>query len=191
MSLNQIKRLVENSIDITHNKKFCAIIGSNPSKGARSPLLWNAAFKKTKVDNIMIALDCKSSNIYNLLKTLEKTESFTGGAITSPFKENTAKWLGKNTTKESQKIGAINCIFRNNSNKLSGTNTDGEAAIISMKRKFGTLRNKKIIILGNGGTAKAIIAYLIPELGLEGRVIIVGRDIKKLEFSKLALFSKS
>ena len=31
--------------------KFYAIIGENPSKGARSPKLWNACFKKFKINS--------------------------------------------------------------------------------------------------------------------------------------------
>ena len=36
--------LIENKIDIGHLDKYAAIIGENPSSGARSPTLWNAAF---------------------------------------------------------------------------------------------------------------------------------------------------
>ena len=185
MKFNNIEALIENSINIPENKKFCAIIGSNPSHGARSPLLWNAAFEKMNIDMTMIPLDCKPTNIFNLLEALEKTQSFVGGAIAAPFKENTAKWLNKKITKESKAIGAVNCIFRNELNQLTGTNTDGEAAIISIKKNLGTLNNKKILILGTGGTAKAITAYLIPELNSNGELIIVGRNFNKLGFSSL------
>ena len=36
--------LIENKINLGINQKFVSIIGSNPSKGARSPVLWNKAF---------------------------------------------------------------------------------------------------------------------------------------------------
>ena len=63
MKFNNIETLIENSINISKNKKFCAIIGSNPSHGARSPLLWNAAFEKMNIDMIMISG-------FNLQKTM-------------------------------------------------------------------------------------------------------------------------
>lgn len=44
--IDELRNLVENDIDLKNNEKFCAILGLNPSKGARSPLLWNAVFKK-------------------------------------------------------------------------------------------------------------------------------------------------
>ena len=36
--------LIENQIVLSHLDKYAAIIGLNPSNGARSPKLWNAAF---------------------------------------------------------------------------------------------------------------------------------------------------
>ena len=59
MILKSIAELVENKIQIQQEKKYVAIIGENPSKGARSPKLWNAAFKKHKLDLFMYALDVK------------------------------------------------------------------------------------------------------------------------------------
>ncbi|AFS47864.1 hypothetical protein HIMB5_00011160 [alpha proteobacterium HIMB5] len=45
MSINLIQKFSENKIDIKY-KKYCAILGKNPSKTARSPFLWNLVFKK-------------------------------------------------------------------------------------------------------------------------------------------------
>ena len=36
--------LIENNLNLGINQKFVSIIGSKPSKGARSPALWNKAF---------------------------------------------------------------------------------------------------------------------------------------------------
>ena len=44
-------------------KKYVLIIGKSPSKGARSPILWNKVFKKKKIDCKMSALDIPSKNI--------------------------------------------------------------------------------------------------------------------------------
>ena len=38
--------LIENKINLNINEKFALILGSTPSKGARSPKLWNRAYKK-------------------------------------------------------------------------------------------------------------------------------------------------
>ena len=183
MNNKDIINLLENKINIPEEKFFCSIIGSNPSKGARSPLLWNTTFEKMGLDIKMIPFDCNENHIKKLLQALEKNDFYIGGAIAAPFKEHVFNWLGENITEKSRKIGAVNCIFKEN-NKLIGTNTDGEAGGISIKKKFGQLNNKNVVILGSGGTAKAIAAYLVPELIPNGKLTIVGRDFEKLQFHK-------
>ena len=93
MKNTDIRDLITNSVTIPENKNFCSIIGSNPSKGARSPLLWNKAFKKMDIDNAMIPFDCESRNINEFLQVLESNSFFKGGAIAAPFKEDTAKYV--------------------------------------------------------------------------------------------------
>lgn len=183
MNNKDIINLLENKINIPEEKFFCSIIGSNPSKGARSPLLWNTTFEKMGLDIKMIPFDCNENHIKKLLQALEKNDFYIGGAIAAPFKEHVFNWLGENITEKSRKIGAVNCIFKEN-NKLIGTNTDGEAGVISIKKNFGQLNNKNVVILGSGGTAKAIAAYLVPELIPNGKLTIVGRDLEKLQFHK-------
>ena len=183
MNNKDIINLLENKINIPEEKFFCSIIGSNPSKGARSPLLWNTTFEKMGLDIKMIPFDCNENHIKKLLQALEKNDFYIGGAIAAPFKEHVFNWLGENITEKSRKIGAVNCIFKEN-NKLIGTNTDGEAGVISIKKNFGQLNNKNVVILGSGGTAKAIAAYLVPELIPNGKLTIVGRDFEKLQFHK-------
>ena len=44
--MSNLKSLIENkNIQLGKSKYFSAIIGETPSKGAKSPILWNAAFK--------------------------------------------------------------------------------------------------------------------------------------------------
>ena len=145
MNNKDIINLLENKINIPEEKFFCSIIGSNPSKGARSPLLWNTTFEKMGLDIKMIPFDCNENHIKKLLQALEKNDFYIGGAIAAPFKEHVFNWLGENITEKSRKIGAVNCIFKEN-NKLIGTNTDGEAAVISIKISFGQLNNKNVVL---------------------------------------------
>ena len=44
-------------------KNYTLIIGKSPSKGARSPTLWNKVFKKKKIDCEMFPLDVSNSKI--------------------------------------------------------------------------------------------------------------------------------
>ena len=54
---NKFQNIIDNRIALSNLDKYAAIIGSHPSKGARSPLLWNSAFKEHKLNYSMVPLD--------------------------------------------------------------------------------------------------------------------------------------
>ena len=99
-----IQDLITNNINLDDGKKFAAIIGLNPSNGARSPLLWNAAYSYYNVDTRMLPLDVTANNLTKLLYELERNVDFIGGALTIPYKENAVNWLGGNITDEAKKL---------------------------------------------------------------------------------------
>lgn len=180
----RIKKLITNKIVNLPFNRYTAIIGSSPSKGARSPRLWNEAFKGYKIKNQMIPMDVSSNKVFKLLNVLEKDNNFTGGCITVPHKETVFRWLKEKVTKTSKKIGAVNCLFRDKKGKLKGTNTDGEAALKSFKNKFGNIKNKRILLIGPGGAGKAVASYFISEMSKRKNLAIVGRSKSSKKFSK-------
>jgi len=182
--VSQINKLISNTKVRPVYKNYTTIIGLNPSKGARSPALWNAAFKGYKIQNQMIPLDVNSKRLFKLLSVLQKDKNFVGGCVTIPHKEGVFKWLKRNVTNSSSKIGAVNCIFRDKKGNLKGTNTDGEAALESFKSKFGNIKNKKIILIGAGGAGKAVSSYFVREMSKKKNLTIVGRSKLSKKFSK-------
>ena len=63
--MEKIRKFISNKNVSSSYKNYRAIIGGAPSKGARSPKLWNKAFKRYKIKNNMIALDVsKKKKIY-------------------------------------------------------------------------------------------------------------------------------
>jgi len=177
-----INNLIENNIDTEKFVLYAAIIGETPSKGARSPLLWNAAFKAHDLDQSMVPLDVNQKNIIQLLDELNSDKKYMGGAVAVPYKETVAQWLGERMTPEAKNIGAVNCMFRGEDGQLMGTNTDGEAARITCEEKFGSLNGKTIVILGAGGAGKAVIAYF-QAATKSGSIIVVSRGQKDKKFA--------
>lgn len=144
-------------------KKYAAIIGLNPSKGARSPKLWNLVYKKINTNSSMICIDIESEEkVYRVIKNLEDDENFIGGCVAYPYKETIFKILGvENIDKESSPIGAINCIYRSSNGSLVGSNSDGYAALSSFRNLLNQTYNipKSILIAGLGGAGKAVASY--------------------------------
>ena len=181
--IENLYKLIDNKINLSKNEKFTAIIGKNPSKTARSPVLWNKAFEKFNLDLKMISLDVKKENLKDLFNLLKNNKEFIGGSITIPYKSDLITLLEGNISEEANKIGSINSLFRKD-NKLYGTNTDGEAALKSFENKFGKIKNKKILLLGPGGAGKAVASYFSSCLKNKRDLFIVGRTRKSKNFSK-------
>lgn len=169
---------LDNSIAIDDAASYATILGATPSKGARSPHLWNAAFRGHSVDAVMVPMDVSKSNLVPLLNELDLDPAFLGGAVTIPYKEVVADWLGERLTAEAKIIGTINCLYRREGGELCGTNTDGEAALLCAKRAFGDLSGKRVLQLGAGGAGKAVAAFLA---GDGAELTICVREFRKIK----------
>jgi shikimate dehydrogenase len=99
-------------------------------------------------------------------------------AVTIPHKETIGQYLDEldNTAKD---IGAVNTVINKNG-VLIGYNTDCPG-VINVLKQHTELAGKAVVVLGSGGTAKAIVYGLYKE---QLRVIICSRNIE--EAQKLA-----
>jgi shikimate dehydrogenase len=177
--MDDLVKLIENKIKIKNNS-LCSIIGSNPSKGARSPKLWNYAFSKMNINRKMIPLDVKKENLKDLLLFLKKNKKFIGSAVTNPFKEEILKHKLIKLSSIEKDIGAINCFYKKK-NILYGINTDGIAALETLKQHQINLKNKVVLILGCGGAGKAIASYICSNISNKKNILIAIREPKKIK----------
>ena len=154
---SNIRKIISNKIILDkEKKKYSLIIGEQPSKGARSPKLWNKAYQVHKISNKMYPADVRKDKIKKVILNLIKDKNFTAAAITNPYKEIVFKILKRNSSKLAKKIKAVNCIFKKK-NKLLATNTDAEGSFIALKKRFKLKRDKKsLLLIGFGGAGKAV-----------------------------------
>jgi len=171
-----IVALAENPLTYPDERNFAAILGASPSKGARSPILWNTAFKAHGSDAEMLPIDIPRDRLDELLAALNANPNFLGGAVAVPYKESVARWLKNRLTSEALVIGAVNCLFREGTGHLKGANTDGEGALVSFEREFGKIAEKSVLLLGPGGAGKAVAAFVRQAIGTNGRLRIAGRS---------------
>lgn len=173
---SDVAALADNRLTYAEERSFAAILGANPSKGARSPTLWNAAFKAHGVDAEMLPIDIPANRLERLLAVFDAHPNFLGGAVAMPHKEAVARWLGERLTPEAHVIGAVNCLFRGPDGHLMGTNTDGEGALVSFEAKFGPLTGKSVLLMGLGGAGMAVAAFLARAVGPGGRLVLCSRS---------------
>lgn len=150
-------------------KKF-GLIGKNISYSF-SPTLHNKIFDIYNISATYDLFDIESeNNLTSILKKL-KNKSISGINVTIPYKTSILAYLDE-LSEEVIEIGATNCI-KYESGKLKGYNTDYFGLIKTFKKLGLNLKNKKVIILGTGGAAKASIKA-VKDFG--GIVTLVSRN---------------
>jgi shikimate dehydrogenase len=179
--MSSIAQLISNNVpNLYEHDSYAVILGLNPSKGARSPLLWNAAFADLGISSEMFPMDVAQKDIENLLVALEQDDRFIGGAVAIPYKEYVAEWLlsrgGNRLSDVAGSIGAVNCLYRNSKGELCATNTDGEGALVGLQTVINDVAGKTVVLLGLGGAGKAVAAYISHAIGSAGNLSLAVRS---------------
>lgn len=177
--------LAGNALTYPEGRDFAVIVGANPSKGTRSVVLWNAAFKAHGIDVAMLPFDVSDLRLPKLLDVLERNPHCLGGAVAMPHKGAVARWLKDRKSREAVDIGAVNNFFRDHNGGLAGTNTDGEGAIRSFESRFGGPAGRRVLVLGLGGAGKAVAAFFRRAVGPAGQLFLssrslAGRDVAQI-----------
>ncbi len=92
--------------------------------------------------------------------------------VTIPYKKDVIPYLDK-LDDNAKKIGAVNTIVRKEG-KLIGHNTDFSGFLYMVEHNGIKAADKKVIVLGNGGAAKAVIAVL---QHLKAREVIIVKPV--------------
>lgn len=152
--------------------EFAAIIGAHPSRGARSPLLWNAVYETLGRACRMLPFDVSSERLPELLAWLDDQPGFVGGAVAVPHKQAVAHWLGAARLDPSaQGILAVNALSRDVQGRLCGANTDGLAAA-QVLQAAGLAPTDTVVVFGFGGAARAVVNALRAHVA---QVIVITR----------------
>lgn len=156
---------IDNAVEIT-TERYAAILGATPSKGARSPTLWNAAFRTAGVDAVMHPMDTRPEVLGEVMAALKADPRYIGGAVAVPHKQTIGAFLDR-LEPEAARIGAVNAIYRDG-NALVGANTDGAGALSQIETLVGgpeTLKGLRATLVGLGGAGVSVAAYLVGRTG--------------------------
>jgi len=148
--------------------KIFGLVG-NPVKHSKGIIIHNKAFKKLNLNNIYV--NFLVDDLKSFIK--EYKPIISGLSITIPFKREIIKYLDR-VDPIAKKIGAVNTVIKKNK-KLIGYNTDITGAIKAIESKI-KIKNKKVLMLGAGGVARAIGYGIIQK---KGKLTILNRTTKK------------
>ncbi|MFI5334883.1 MAG: shikimate dehydrogenase, partial [Chlamydiales bacterium] len=158
---------------LTKNTACYALIG-DPVEMSPSHITHNRVFERLGIDAVYVKIPIKREELSAFFSFMNKVP-IRGVSITMPHKECSLPLLDQ-IDQEACTIGAVNTV-QLKKGKLCGTNTDGSGALDALETKI-SVRGKRIVILGAGGTAKAI-AFHAKQRGAE--VIILNRTALKAE----------
>lgn len=157
----------------TAQTKICLIIG-DPVSHSLSPLMHNVAYEAVGLEEkfVYLAVNIHVSKMKDIIASV-KTLGIVGLTCTVPHKIAVIPYLDE-IDETAKKIGAVNSVLQKDG-KLKGYNTDWIGAITPLKKRT-KLEGKKVLVLGAGGAARAVVYGLIKE---QAEVYIMNRTVEK------------
>ncbi|MBI5632038.1 MAG: shikimate dehydrogenase [Nitrospirae bacterium] len=144
---------------ITGKTRVAALFGY-PVEHTLSPVMQNAAFDHLRLDCCYLPFSVSPESLKQAVESI-RALSLIGVNLTIPHKEAALPFLDI-MDKEAMEIGAVNTIV-NNKGTLTGYNTDGKGFMKSLEELGINAAGKKVMIIGAGGSSRAIGFYLCKE----------------------------
>ena len=133
-----------------------AAVVANPIKHSISPFIHNSAFEATNTSGVYLAWEVDATELAETVANIRRYQMY-GINLSMPYKEQVIPYLDQ-LSEEACLIGAVNTVV-NREGTLIGYNTDGKGFFKSLP-SFKISR-KRLVLLGAGGAAKAILAQAI------------------------------
>lgn len=171
--------------------KTFAVIG-DPIDHSLSPNIHSAVFRELNLDYSYIAYRIPKGELEEGIEGLKKIK-IDGFNVTIPHKIEMMKYLDK-IDESCSLIGAVNTVV-NKDGILKGYNTDMDGFLDPFKKKKLNITDAKILLLGAGGAARAIVAGLAKEkaksITIANRTLENAKNLsefaKKIELSAHAM----
>lgn len=136
--------------------RMAAVI-AKPIRHSISPFIHNHAYQLTATNAVYLAWEVAEEQVEQSLQQLRVLDML-GANISMPYKKKVLPYLDQ-VDESAQLIGSVNTIVQKDG-CLTGYNTDGLGFLKSLPKTF-SIKDKKLVLLGAGGAATAIILEAI------------------------------
>ena len=151
-----------------------AAVVANPIKHSISPFIHNCAFEATNTNGVYLAWEVDATELAETVANIRRYQMY-GINLSMPYKEQVIPYLDQ-LSEEACLIGAVNTVV-NRDGTLIGYNTDGKGFFKSLP-SF-KISGKRMVLLGAGGAAKAILAQAILDGVSQISVFVRSSSIEK------------
>jgi 3-dehydroquinate dehydratase/shikimate dehydrogenase len=158
---------------------------ADPVAHSLSPQIHNAAFGATEIDAVYVPFRVPFDTLGQFMEDVPRL-GIRGLSVTIPHKEAIGKFLTK-VDPAVKGIGAVNTVLFKGADVL-GYNTDYKAAMDCLENALGgaaapgmpsPLKDRKVVVLGAGGVARAIM-YGLQRRG--GKTTIASRTRSRAQY---------
>jgi shikimate dehydrogenase len=171
-------------------KNLFGLIGERLTHSFSSQI-HSSLYKKLNINAHYYTFEIERKSLSSAVDSM-KTLNIKGFNVTIPYKTDIMRYVDQ-ISLESKNIGAINTITLENG-KTHGYNTDYFGFKAMLEKYQIDIKNKKIVILGTGGAAKAIKQYLLdsgikdlisvsrnPKAAIDNSKVISYEELKDIE----------
>jgi shikimate dehydrogenase len=145
----------------------------SPVSHSLSPVIFNATFEKLSLNRTYVPFEVSKDKLKDAVGAA-RTLEFDGFNVTMPHKTTILDMLDR-LDETAEAIGSVNTVARTKSG-LVGYNTDGEGAVRALRSYGFKPNNKRILVLGAGGAAKALVHRLSRD---NNKIMILNRTLDK------------
>jgi len=160
---------------ISGTTQLLGVIG-HPIEHSLSPIMHNAAIAHLGADFVYLPFLVHPDQLADAIQGLAAL-GVRGFNVTIPHKQMIMRLLAE-VSPLAQAVGAVNTVWQVEG-KWHGTNTDVTGFLAPLRSLSRDWQATEVIILGNGGAARAVVAGC-HELGC-GSIRVFGRDRHKLD----------
>lgn len=163
--------------------RMAAVI-AKPIRHSISPFIHNHAYQLTATNAVYLAWEVAEDEVAQSLQQLQVLDML-GANISMPYKKKVLPYLDK-VDEYAQLIGSVNTIVQKDG-RLTGYNTDGLGFLKSLPKNF-CIDKKKMVLLGAGGAATAIVVEAIRQGVGEIHLFVRPESLTKYQaiFSRLS-----
>ncbi len=145
-----------------------------PVKHSKSPTFQTAAFQHLGINAVYVPFEVNPENLQKAVESL-KILKIAGVNITIPHKENVIQYVNE-ISEEVKIIKAANTI-KNIDGYLIAYNTDWYGFIEGLKEINPDIERKKVLLIGAGGSSRAVIYGLLKEN--VDKIYLANRTVEK------------